>query len=237
MAIELNTIYNEDCLTTMGNLWNSSIDLILSDIPYGIEYKSNMRGEEDTIGNDKLEEWLECLPKWFAEMQRILKWKGVCAIFCAGGNKIHITAQLIPIFTKYFSLVNTIIWDKQKLGFGWRYRGSYEMVLVGAKTLNKEFNWYSETKDVSNIIREQAAIPQFNEHPTKKPIPLMKKFISLHTQKNDVVYDPFMGGGSTIVAAELMNRQWIGSELVPEYCEIAKKQIEIIRSQESLKLE
>jgi site-specific DNA-methyltransferase (adenine-specific) len=65
----------------------------------------------------------------------------------------------------------------------------------------------------------------------------MKKFISLHTQKNDVVYDPFMGGGSTIVAAELMNRQWIGSELVPEYCEIAKKQIEIIRSQESLKLE
>jgi site-specific DNA-methyltransferase (adenine-specific) len=65
------------------------------------------------------------------------------------------------------------------------------------------------------------------KHPTQKPIGLMKHFINLLTNENDVVLDPFMGSGSSGVAASQLNRKFIGIELSQEYFSIAKQRIDV----------
>ena len=68
-------------------------------------------------------------------------------------------------------------------------------------------------------------------HPTQKPLPLFKWILEKYSQPNDVILDPFLGSGTTAVACLELNRHFIGIELSPEYCEIAKKRIKEIQPQ------
>ena len=64
-----------------------------------------------------------------------------------------------------------------------------------------------------------------NNHPTIKPIELMKWLVKLVSVEGQVIFDPFVGSGSTGIACALLNREFIGTELDPDYCDIAKKRI------------
>lgn len=63
------------------------------------------------------------------------------------------------------------------------------------------------------------------EHPAQYPEKLVERIILGSTNENDIVLDPFMGSGTTAVVAKKLNRQYLGYEIVPEYCEIAKKRL------------
>ena len=122
-----------------------------------------------------------------------------------------------------------VIWDKGPMGMGHHYRRSYETILVAQKKGDK-CKWYAEGKDIENVIRPgmlgiKKIIPQADQHPTEKTEKLAKFFIYLHSQEGDIVYDPFVGSGSTLHAAIVMKRNWIGSEISKEYCELAEKRI------------
>ncbi|MAH42864.1 hypothetical protein CL614_04040 [archaeon] len=67
--------------------------------------------------------------------------------------------------------------------------------------------------------------PRENFHPTVKPLKLMSYLLTLGSQENDVVLDPFCGSGSTCIAAEKLNRKWIGIEISSKYCEIAENRL------------
>lgn len=128
-----------------------------------------------------------------------------------------------------------VVWDKGPMGMGHHYRRSYETVLVAQKQ-GTACKWYDTSKRIENVIRPGAygiakIIPGKDDHPTPKPVELMSLFISLHSQPGDVVYDPFMGHGTTAIAAEKLDRQWIGSEINPGYCTVANKRIENFRKQ------
>jgi site-specific DNA-methyltransferase (adenine-specific) len=116
-----------------------------------------------------------------------------------------------------------IVWDKGGLGMGWHYRRNYETVLVAEKP-GRACKWYGG-HDTPNVIRIPGIKPGPEDHPTPKPIELVKWFMRLHTQPGDVVLDPFMGGGTTLVAAKEMGRRAIGVELEERWCELAVKRL------------
>lgn len=123
-----------------------------------------------------------------------------------------------------------VVWDKGKIGLGWHYRRSYETVLVAQKGKGKT-RWFDRTNRVENIIRPgdygiKKIIPQAHDHPTPKPVALAAHFIKLHTRKGDLVLDPFLGGGSSAVAAKQLGRRFIGIELEKRWCQLAVARLE-----------
>lgn len=129
-----------------------------------------------------------------------------------------------------FEFKQMIVWDKGPMGMGWHYRRSYETVLVGMKN-GAKCAWYDDSKAIENIIRPgdygiRKIIPQADEHPTAKPWKLAAHFIRLHTQKGQVVLDPFMGHCPTGVAAMRLERGFIGIELDEKHFYASVKRIE-----------
>lgn len=220
----LNKIITGDCLDVMKQMPDGCVDLVLTDPPYGIDFLSQRTNNHNKIANDGLSEFLFLLPKALMEFKRILTETGVCCC-CGGGGKTPSSALLTLELVKHFHLIQTVIWDKKTIGLGWRYRPSYETILVFSKSKNN-YNFYDTSKKVSNIFRYNNIIPQKGDHPTPKPVALMGKFIALHTQENDIVLDPFCGSGTTPIACHRLNRKYIGIELEEKYVEIAKKRIE-----------
>jgi site-specific DNA-methyltransferase (adenine-specific) len=124
-----------------------------------------------------------------------------------------------------YNFKQMVVWDKGPMGMGWHYRRSYETVLVG-QVPGAACRWYDETNRIENIIRHiPKIIPAASDHPTPKPPNLAGHFIQLHSQPGDIVLDPFMGSGTTLVAAKNLGRRAIGIEIEERYCEIAVRRL------------
>jgi len=213
-----------DCLIEMKKLPDKSVDLILTDPPYGISFKSARQTYQRKIENDGFDEWLTILPKFLIEFKRVITDTGCCCC-CCGGGKTPVTAIFTMEAIKHFNLIQTLVWRKF-IGLGWRYRPSYENIVVLSKD-KKDYNFYDTSKKCSNVIEGiNQCIPHEGQHPTQKPIPLMKKLIEIHSLEGMTVLDPFMGGGATGLACKELGRNFIGIELDPTYYEMAKKRIE-----------
>lgn len=106
---------------------------------------------------------------------------------------------------------------------GTHYRNNFEFVLV-AKKPGAKCKWNGGC-NTSNIVRINKARRRCYDHPTPKPINLMKYFIQLHANEKDIVLDPFAGQGPTLIAAKLLKRKFIGIELEGIYSEIASQKL------------
>jgi site-specific DNA-methyltransferase (adenine-specific) len=175
-------------------------------------------------------------PKMLAQFKRILTDTGCCCC-CCGGGKTPVTAIFTIESIKHFSLIQTLVWRKF-IGLGWRYRPSYENIIVLSKAPDN-YNFYDDSKKCSNVIEGiNQDIPEYkadqggeDEHPTQKPVRLMQRLILTHSLKEHIVFDLFMGGGTTAVAAEILGRRWLGCELKPEYVSMGMRKVEAERSQ------
>ena len=239
------TLYNADCLDVMQEMTANSVDAVVTDPPYG--HNNNNNGDlisrwEAALGkgdyipdrdnnpilNDG-KEANEIFQAALSEFQRLLK-PGCCCCCCGGGGGPD------PQFARWslwmdevLEFKQMIIWDKGPMGMGWHYRRSYETVLVAQKK-GSACKWFDDTHKIENIIRPgyrgiKKIIPSKNDHPTPKPIELMGHFVELHSESGDLVFDPFMGSGTTGVACKRLGRKFIGVELDPKYFEIAKRRI------------
>jgi len=227
-------IYLSDCLEVMKTIPDKSIDLVLTDPPYGINFVSPWTKRKEKLQNDKLDDWQEMIIPMLQEFKRILTDTGCCCCCCGGGGgKTPVTAIFTIEAIKHFNLIQTLVW-KKFIGLGWRYRPSYENMVVLSKD-PKDYNFYDTTKKCSNVIEGiNQDIPQYrggeagfhDEHPTQKPIALMKKLIEIHSIKDHLILDPFMGSGTTGVACKELGRNFIGIEIEPKYYEIAKRRIQ-----------
>ena len=217
-------LYQGDCLEVMGKLERNSVDLVVTDPPYLMDYQSNRRKKEDRfdkIKNDKgnyilIQEYLE-------ECHRIMKDNTAIYCFCSWHNIDFFKKE----FEKYFRLKNIIVWNKNNHGTG-DLKGSYaprhEFILFGHKgrTLLGE-------KRIADVI-DCAKIPSKKlTHPTEKPQELLEIFIKQSSDEGDIVFDGFMGSGSTGVACMNLNRKFIGIELDEKYFNIAKERMENIK--------
>jgi len=208
------TIYNGDCLEVMKQFKDRSFDLVLTDPPYGVLPKGKINDKFDWDNKDII----KFTPLWLSIVGK--KVKKVSFIFSFWSQKFINDGILLfnpdrIIFWRYDNLIN--------IGNG-DFAYDYEPIFVirnGGKKLNKGKHSCDlhYTKPQSNFKKDKLY------HPTQKPIGLIQKIIEISTNQSDLILDPFMGSGTTLVAAKKLGRKAVGIEISEEYCDIAVRRI------------
>ena len=216
--MKLNTVICGNCLDIMRGMEDNSVDLVLTDPPYGINYTRHIKETRHTkIENDNDLDWL---PVFIKQTARILKPSGNLYVFCSWHNVDIFKVEI----SKFFSVRNMLVWDKGGQGMGdlkTTYGCVYELCFF-ANTNTFELNG----KRDSDVVRFNSTHRTGNiYHPTQKPTSLMGFLIEKSSKPNDIVLDPFLGSGTTAVACKELGRNYIGIEISPEYCKIAEKRL------------
>jgi site-specific DNA-methyltransferase (adenine-specific) len=204
-----------DCLELMKELPDKSVDMILTDPPYGMEYRSNYRVEKyNNIKNDNNMDWVET---FVDEMYRVSSDNTAHYLFTSFHN-IDIFKQAIE---RKFKVKNLLTWVKNNTSMG-DLKGDFapktEFIIFfhkGRRLINgKRDSNVLNYKKTGNVL-----------HPTQKPVDMTEYLISKFSDEGDVILDPFMGSGTTGVACKNLNRNFIGMELDETYFNVAKKRI------------
>ena len=209
--MELNKIYNEDCLEGMKRISGGSVDLIVTDPPYLINYSRHVKGHrfENKILNDNNP---ELISKYIKECYRILKNNSAMYMFTS-----HKTVDFFKqeLENTGFNVKNMIIWDKQRQGMGDTstvFGFQYELIFFVSKGQPK-----IRGKRLSDIWSFPKVVGRNQVHQNQKPIELIERCVTKHSNEGDVVFDGFMGSGTTAIACINTNRNYIGFELDQEY--------------------
>jgi len=196
------------------------VDLVLTDPPYGISYQSTLarRGRrKKAIANDGQEEFDGFLDRALPAIRAVMK-RGAVLYWCAGGGGAEpVLAKAMLAIAQEFTLLNVLVWDKVDPGLGWRWRRSWEAIIEAS--VGRPRVWHGGTGK-RNVLRFPRAIPQSEDHPTPKPIPLLAELMLSAAPARGTVLDPFSGSGSTLIAAERTGRTCFAAELEPRYCDI-----------------
>ena len=212
-----------DCLGLMKDIPDGSIDLVVTDPPY----KTTSRGSSGGTGGILKEEINKRgkvfkhndieFNEWLPELYRVLKDTGHAYIM---SNNKNLKNMLMEIENVGFNIYKTLIWAKNSPITNMYYMDSHEYIIFCRKGKAKRIN-NCGTKSVLNVDN-----PRNKVHPTEKPVELMEVLITNSSQEGELVFDPFMGSGTTGVACLNTNRNFIGIELDEHYFNIAKVRIE-----------
>jgi DNA modification methylase len=218
-----NKLICGDCIQELEGLEDATIDIVISDPPYGVDYISNRSQFIDAVAKNGVandgKEAFDLLDNVCKILIRKTK-PNAHIYFCCSWKVEPLFREIID---KYFKIKNVIIWDKLNHGAGdlegnWSDR--YEMVIFATKG-NRPM-----TKRKENIISVSKISSSKLRHPTEKPIQLITEILEASAQPNDTICDPFMGAGSTIKAVkDYGNLNYIGIELDKEIFEKAKTSI------------
>lgn len=256
--MQLNKIYNEDCLDTMMKMPDNFIDLVVTSPPYdNIRTYNGFNFDFESIA---------------IELFRVIK-KGGVVVWVVGDETKNFCESLSSFkqaiyFVEYcgFNLLDTMIYHKSNYAPAYpklrRYANTFEYMFIFSRGKPKTFNPIQqkkvikkyknkksyfrqkdgsqilkiidcdrETKDAENVwvICPTKSKEAFN-HPAVFPEQLANDHILSWSNEGDLVYDPFMGSGTTAKMATVNNRNWIGSEISSEYCEIIEKRLSYIEN-------
>ena len=210
-----NKLIHGDALEELKKLEDATIDVVITDPPYGINYTSNRSRytehvTREEIHNDGQAEALTLLDSTCEILNR--KTKPDAHLYFFTSWKTY--PEFAHIISKHFEVKNCIIWDKGNAGTGDlenTWGNAYEMIVFASKG-NKKLN--VRKNDVINVAR----IPSVRAiHPTQKPEGLIRVLLEVSAQKADTICDPFMGSGSTIKAIkETGGMNYIGIEIDKE---------------------
>jgi site-specific DNA-methyltransferase (adenine-specific) len=211
-------LYNDDCLKVMDELIEEGVevDSIITDPPYGMSYQSGHRKEKhNRIENDDGLDWLD----EFVEKCYLISKDNTAHYFFCSWHNIEIFKQSIQ---KKFNVKDILVWEKNNTSMGDLYHTFAPKVefIIFAQKGQRKING-KRTPNIMKFSRTNNDL-----HPTQKPVDLMEHLIEKFTNENEIVFDPFMGSGSTGVAALQLNRDFIGVELDKTHFETAKKRLE-----------
>ena len=149
------------------------------------------------------------------------------------GGKFLVMPRAALIAEKYFNVIQILVWKKY-IGLGTNYRPMYESILI-LSTRKSKYNFYDKTHNLGNVLQYNQVIPsKHKDHPTRKPLKLLKKLLEIHSLPGHLVVDPFCGSGSTAIACIDMDRNFIVNDLDPKYYMLAQEKIHNRKSQLSL---
>lgn len=246
-TLEVNNIYNMDCIEGMKLIPDNSIDLCITDPPFAIDFKAKRTNYNRTAsrvleGYNEVpsEKYYEFSVGWMKEVYRILKESGSMYVFSGWNNLKDILNAIDEVG---FITVNHIIW-KYQFGVVTKRRfvtSHYHCLYVCKNDEKRKFFPYSrfgkkakdssgrslhyeDKEDVWFIKREYWNGDQ--KTPTKLPAELIKKILMYSSQEGDIVLDPFLGSGQVAIVSKMLKRKYIGFEIVKEYYEFARKRLE-----------
>ena len=215
-------LYNDDCLNVLKDIGDNSIDLVVTDPPYEVitgGRNGGVKGKPSGILTEN-KQLMKSIPKadlWLSECFRVMK-DGTHIYIMT--NTLNLTNYLNIINDVGFKLHNLLVWNKNNTTPNRWYMKNCEYVIFARKGFAKSINNPS-----SQTVHKFDNIIGNKQHPTEKPVDLMKLYVENSSQVGDTVLDPFMGSGSTGVACKELNRNFIGIELDKQYFDIATKRI------------
>lgn len=237
----INKIFNESCLNTLARMSDNSVDLVITSPPYNMnlrirngkycsrqitkEFSTKYDGFDDNLPIDEyfdfhlrvIKELLRVAPIVFYNVQIVTGSKR--AVF-----------KLLGEMNEYVK--DIIVWDKDNaqpaMSEGVLNR-QYELIIVFAKrdAISRKFNYCNfERGTLNDVWRIKRGKKVTNLHGATFPEELVEKILINFSRERDVVYDPFMGTGTTAVVCKNMNRRFIGSEIITSYVEVAKERLQ-----------
>ncbi len=244
-------LFSGNCLDILSKIPDNSLQLVVTSPPYnlGKEYETRLHIDDYLAEQEKvIKESVRCLSK-----KGSICWQ--VGNYVDKGAIIPLDSVLYPIFTGLgLKMRNRIIWHfEHGLHCSRRFSGRYETIVWFTKTDDYIFNLdpvrvpqkypgkkyfkgpkagqYSSNPlgknpgDMWIIPNVKSNHVEKTEHPCQFPVELIERLVLSLTNEDDRVFDPFMGVGSTLIAAIRHNRRGIGSEIFPKYVEIAKERI------------
>lgn len=224
-----------DAVKVMKTLPNNSIDLIATDPPYnlGKDYGNN-------IDHKEWDEYEKFTQDWLDEAVRLLKPTGSIYVFMG----VRFISKLFAFMDSKHLLFNGwITWHyTQGMGRKKGFSPRHEDILYFTKTDDFTFNldairipqkYFRQRNnmeganpgDVWQFSHVHYSNPERQSHPTQKPLAIMERIIKSSSNKGDIILDPFVGSGTTCVAANELKRQWIGIEINPEYIKMSERRV------------
>ena len=243
--MKTNQIIKGDCIEEMKKLPDNSVDAIITDPPYKLQFKNpiDLHGRKAFYGSLQDMDWdklniKELYEKLFPQFNKILKKDGSILIFV---RTEWITYCIDEAEKNGFKIKATITWHKTNPVPQVRkknYLSSTESILWFSRWNEEKilftFN-FKKQKEMHNFV--EFPICSGNErtkHPTQKPLKLMERLVHIHTNEGDTILDPFLGSGTTAIACLKLNRKFIGIEKEEEYVKIANARIKPFLEQKKL---
>jgi len=229
-TFEVDKVFYENCIQSLAKLPTESIDIAVADPPFGLNFSemevlynrdSNFvaKGYQDV----KIENYTDFTEKWISEIPRVLKSHAGVWIFSGWTNLVDI---LNSLRANNLTLINHIIWKYQFGVFTRRKFVTSHYHLLFAVKDEKEY-FFNKIEhyplDVWEVNREyDRATPK---NATKLPLEVVQRCIDFGSKPGDLVLDPFMGNGTTAVAAKGSYRHFLGFEINPSLEEIIEKNL------------
>ena len=209
LSAPTNTVLHGDCTSVMRSLPANIIDFILTDPPYLVRYKDR---EGRSIQNDSNSDWL--IPA-FAQAYRVLKQDRFMISFY-GWTRVD---EFFHAWRSAgFRIVGHVVFRKQYSSRSRFLRYQHEQAYLLAKG-----NPVLPENPIADVIEMPYSGNKL--HPTQKPVAALKPLIEAFTQPGDGVLDPFCGSGSTLLAAKILNRRYLGIELDDQYHAAAARRL------------
>ena len=205
-----------DCLELLQDIPNESVDMVLTDPPYGMNFQSDHRKTKyEKIKGDSNLDWLD---DFVNEIYRVSKPNTAHYVFCS----FHHIDKFKRSIEKKFKVKNVLTWVKNNTSMG-DLKGDFapktEFIIFfhkGRKLING--------KRDPNVLEFKKTRNEL--HPTQKPVDMIEYMIGKFSDEGDLILDPFMGSGTTGIACLNTNRIFIGMELDETYFNIAKERID-----------
>ncbi len=254
-------LYNEDCLEVMNRFPDNYVDMIFADPPYMLSNNgfTCQNGRMVSVNKGKwdkskgFEDDLMFHDTWISECRRILKPEGTIWI----SGTYHSIYQCGFLLQKHgFHLLNDIAWFKPNAAPNLSCRfftASHETILWARKDKKAKhyFNYEAmkngrfpednikkpgtQMRSVWSMSTPAPTEKEHGKHPTQKPISLLKRIVLASTKPNDIILDPFNGGGTTGIAATMIGeRKYIGIELNSDYVDLTINRYKAVQANKGL---
>lgn len=223
-------IINDDAINVLDNMItkNYKVDMIVTDPPYKVTTRGGYTSAGGMLLNDNMrkgkvfKENMLVIKEWLPKLYTVLKETGHCYIMC---NNKNLYPFLDAVNDSEFHLVKTMIWAKDNKIMSQAYMSQFEFIIFLRKGKFVKINNCGTSDLLYYPNKKTKGDDNKPIHPTEKPIDLMKILIENSSNENEIVLDPFLGVGSSGIAATELNRNFIGVELDETYFNIAKERI------------
>ena len=212
-----------DCLELAGEL--PCADVLLTDPPYAMPTViAQSRKRRRSITDMSIVE--TAFKHYFDAFDRVLRDDGRAFVFCDGTFYSVVFRVLYPMFANTACLV----WDKGKIGLGREFRKSHELIV---HAWNEATPVLKGGKTRADVLKHGIVPVGEREHPAQKPVPLLRELVDVG---GETVFDPFMGSGSTGVAAVMEGRKFIGVEMDETHFDTARRRIDAAEMKKDARL-